>query len=86
MCKCSSLFAGAEPTSCHFLGTLWVSLTAYSVRERRGELRIQVEAARRPKETERRCISILDTLYWEPAAAGEREVLTALYLAPGRSK
>lgn len=51
ICKCSSLCAGAGPTSYHLLGTLWMSLTAYSVRERRGELSMEVEAARRAKET-----------------------------------
>ena len=51
------------------LGTLWVSLTAYSVRERRGEAAIGAEAARRAKETEAKCmISIWDPLY---AASGK---------------
>ena len=64
MCRCSSLCAGAGPTSYHLLGTLWVSFTAYSVRERVGELRIEVEAARRAKATEEVYMSILSATFW----------------------
>ena len=86
MCRFSSACAGAGPTLCHFLGTWWVSLTAYSVRERRGELRIVVEAARKAKGTERMYMSMLNVGNVQLHEREIREVHTALYLAAGSNR